>query len=280
MIPLASNLQKQKIAEASRAMRHNIVDMIGYEGGKVGHLGGSSSICDVVAALYFYKMKVNPKNPGDPSRDRFLLSKGHAALVQYAALAELDYFDRGEIYSVKTVGSMLQGHPDITKTPGIEANTGSLGMGLSIGLGMALGLKGTDSRVYVVVGDGELQEGQVWEAAMAASNFGLENLTAIIDRNGLQATDAIENRMKLGDVAAKWAAFGWRVIEIDGHSISEICDALDSKPDGRPTAIIARTVKGKHVSFAENNPSFHNGALTKEQFETAHREIAGYEVNI
>ncbi|HHY83720.1 MAG TPA: transketolase [Clostridiales bacterium] len=266
----------QKLEEKAKQIRHDIVDMVGGSG-KAGHLGGSCSSADLVAALYFYKMKVNPENPDDPNRDRFLLSKGHAALVQYAALAELNYFDKSEIYNVKTLKSMLQGHPDRTKTPGIEANTGSLGQGLSIGVGIALGLKmdNSKSRVYVIMGDGELAEGQIWEAATAASNYKLDNLVGIVDANGVQATGPIKERFDVGDLIRKWEAFGWHVIDIDGHNMREICDALDEAETikGRPTLIHARTVKGKGVHFAEGQAAFHNAGLTQEQYEQAHRDI-------
>jgi len=207
-------------------LRYHILEMVGV--GKAGHLGGSSSCAEIVATLYFNWMKIDPKNPRDPERDRFLLSKGHAALVQYAALAELGYFPVEELKKVKTLGSMLQGHPDMKSTPGVEANTGSLGQGLSIALGMALGLRldGRSSRVYVILGDGELAEGQIWEAAMAASHYKVDNLVAFVDKNRVQATGPVEERLNSNPVAAKWSAFGWHVIEIDGHSVKEILEAL------------------------------------------------------
>ena len=267
------------LEEKARQIRHNIVDMIGGSG-KVGHLGGSCSSADIVAALYFYKMKVNPQNPKDPERDRFLLSKGHAALVQYAALAELNYFDKSELHKVKTLHSTLQGHPDYTKTPGVEANTGSLGQGLSIGTGMALGLKldNSKSRVYVIMGDGELAEGQIWEAAGTAAHYKLDNLVGIVDANGVQATGTVAERFNTGDLAGKWKAFGWHVIEIDGHNMKEICDALDEAETvkGQPTLIYAKTIKGKGVKFAEGLAAFHNAGLTQEQFEQAHCDIDTY----
>jgi transketolase len=263
------------IEEKALLLRQDIVDIIGV--GKVGHLGGSCSCADIVAALYFHKMKVDPGNPKNEDRDRFLLSKGHAALVQYAALAELGYFPKEELKKVKALGSKLQGHPDMTKTPGVEANTGSLGQGLSIANGMALGLRldGKNNKVYVIIGDGELAEGQIWEAAMAASNFKIDNLVAIVDRNKLQATGPIKERFNTNPIAPKWEAFGWHVIEIDGHNVEEILEALD-KADGikgKPTVIIANTVKGKGVSFAENNAAFHNGAMTQEQYEIAKKDL-------
>jgi len=256
-------------------LRYHILEMIGV--GKTGHLGGSSSCAEIVATFYFYWMKLNPNNPNDPERDRFLLSKGHAALVQYAALAELGYFPVEELKKVKTLGSMLQGHPDMKSTPGVEANTGSLGQGLSIALGMALGLRldGRGSRVYVILGDGELAEGQVWEAAMAASHYKVDNLVAIVDKNGIQATGPVEERLSSDPLAPKWSAFGWHVIEINGHSIEEILNALKEADSikGQPTVIIAHTIKGKGFSFAENNAAFHNGALTQEQYLIAKDEL-------
>jgi transketolase len=266
----------RKLEEKALALREHIVsDLIGV--GKVGHLGGSSSCAEVVAALYFHKMKIDPKNPALEDRDRFLLSKGHAALVQYAALAMAGYFPMEELKKVKSLKGMLQGHPDMTRTPGVEANTGSLGQGLSIANGMALGLRlnGEKSKVYVIIGDGEVAEGQIWEAAMASANFKIDNLTAILDRNKVQATGPIVDRFDIGDVAAKWSAFGWNVIEIDGHDVAAVVGALDEADTvkGKPTVIIANTVKGKGVSFAEHNAAFHNGAMTAEQYEIAMRDL-------
>ena len=262
----------RSIEDKALQMRELIVtDLIGE--GKVGHLGGSCSSADIVAALYFHKMKHDPKDPKNPDRDRFLLSKGHAALVQYAALAIAGYFPQSELKKVKSLGAMLQGHPDMTKTPGIEANTGSLGQGLSIANGMALGLRldGSQRRVYVIVGDGEQAEGQIWEAAMAASNFRIDNITAIVDCNRLQATGAIIDRFDLNPIRQKWEAFGWNTIEVNGHDVSALLEAFDAAEQvkSHPTVILAQTVKGKCISFAENNAAFHNGLLTAEQCKTA-----------
>ena len=262
----------RSIEDKALQMRELIVtDLIGE--GKVGHLGGSCSSADIVAALYFHKMKHDPKDPKNPDRDRFLLSKGHAALVQYAALAIAGYFPQSELKKVKSLGAMLQGHPDMTKTPGIEANTGSLGQGLSIANGMALGLRldGSKRRVYVIVGDGEQAEGQIWEAAMAASNFRIDNITAIVDCNRLQATGAIIDRFDLNPIRQKWEAFGWNTIEVNGHDVSALLEAFDAAEQvkSHPTVILAQTVKGKCISFAENNAAFHNGLLTAEQCKTA-----------
>ena len=262
----------RSIEDKALQMRELIVtDLIGE--GKVGHLGGSCSSADIVAALYFHKMKHDPKDPKNPDRDRFLLSKGHAALVQYAALAIAGYFPQSELKKVKSLGAMLLGHPDMTKTPGIEANTGSLGQGLSIANGMALGLRldGSKRRVYVIVGDGEQAEGQIWEAAMAASNFRIDNITAIVDCNRLQATGAIIDRFDLNPIRQKWEAFGWNTIEVNGHDVSALLEAFDAAEQvkSHPTVILAQTVKGKCISFAENNAAFHNGLLTAEQCKTA-----------
>ena len=272
---MASKDTVKKIEKKALQLRYDILEMVGP--GKVGHLGGSSSCADIVAALYFYKMRINPQDPKDPGRDRFLLSKGHAALVQYAALAELGYFPREKLKTVKTLGSILQGHPDMTKTPGVEANTGSLGQGLSIAVGMALGIRldGKDNKVYVIVGDGEIAEGQIWEAAMAAANFKVSNLVAVVDQNRLQATGAIKDRFDTNPLPEKWEAFGWHVIKIDGHNVEEILNALDATDQvkEKPVVIIAETVKGKAFSFAENNPAFHNGALTEEQYAIAQKDL-------
>ena len=267
----------QELQSFAKQLRHDIVDMIHYEGGRVGHLGGSCSMADIIAALYKYKMTYDPANYKMPERDRLIFSKGHAVIVQYAALCELGVLNRDEIFTLKLLGSRLQGHPESQKTPGIEANTGSLGQGLSIGLGMALGfrLDGLNNRVYVVMGDGEMQEGQIWEAAMAAARYKTNRLVGILDVNGVQATGNVKDRMDEGDLKAKWEAFGWNVIELDGHNMQEICEALDKADEceDKPTLLFAHTVKGKGVSFAEGKAAFHNGGLTKEQFEQAHADI-------
>jgi len=265
-----------ELEQKARMLRVNIVKMVGI--GQKGHLGGSCSLAEIVAALYFYKMNYDPKNPHWEDRDRLLLSKGHAALVQYAALAEIGYFSKEEIGRVKCLGAMLQGHPDMQTTPGIEANTGSLGQGLSIACGMAAGLRldHRKSKVYCIVGDGELAEGQIWEAAMTAAYYKLDNLIAILDQNGLMATGPIVERYDTNPLVEKWQAFGWHVMEIDGHNLQQIIKALDQADtiSGQPKMIIAHTVKGKGVSFAEHNATFHNNDLTREQFERACADLA------
>ena len=242
-------------------------------GGKRGHLGGSMSIADVITALYFHQMRVDPKNPRWEDRDRFVLSKGHSVLAQYVALAELGFFPKDELKTVKNLGSNLQGHPDRLKTPGIEASTGSLGQGLSIACGMALGarISGKKLRVYAVVGDGESTEGQIWEAAVFAAHYGLDNLTGITDQNRFMASGGTI----VGSLAPKWRSFGWEVTEIDGHDMAQILDALDwaATVKGRPAMVVCNTVKGRGVSFAENNADYHHCALTAEQYEKARNDL-------
>lgn len=256
-------------------LRRDCIKCIGV--GTAGHVGGSCSSADLVAALYFYKMKYDCKDPEWEGRDYFLLSKGHVAILQYSALAEAGFFPTDDLLHCKDVGFYLQGHPHLG-IPGVEAGTGSLGQGLSLGLGMALGLKldHKANRVYVLVGDGEQDEGQIWEAAMAAAAKNADNLCAVIDNNQMQAQGPIAERLDSGNLADKWKAFGWNVIEIDGHDMEEILSALDAAEacKGRPTAIIARTVKGKGISFAENQAGFHNRALSKEEYDRALKELS------
>jgi transketolase len=222
-------------------------------------------------------MRYNPANPKDPERDRFLLSKGHCVLTQYAALVELGVIPREELKKTKTLDCCLQGHPDMDRTPGIEAVTGSLGMGLSIALGMALGLRldGCSNRVYVIMGDGELSEGQIWEAAMAAAAYKADSITGIVDFNHIQATGPTKEILNIPDIAKKWKAFGWEVLKINGHNIGQILKALEKAKQvtGRPAVIIAETIKGKGFSFAENNAAFHNGILTEDLYRQAFSEL-------
>ena len=264
----------QRIGRIAWDLRADVVRMIGV--GKAGHLGGSCSLAEIVAALYFAKMRFDPKALGDPCRDRFLVSKGHAVLIQYAALVELGVIPREEVGKVKTLAGKLQGHPDMM-TPGLEAVTGSLGQGLSIGVGMALALRlaKSPSRVYVVMGDGELAEGQLWEAAMAASRYKLDSITGILDRNRIQATGPTKEIFDIPDIPEKWRAFGWNALSVDGHNVGAVLDALDeaAAKKGAPTVIVADTVKGKGVSFAENTAAFHNGIMTQEQYDKALVEI-------
>ncbi len=268
--------QLEFIKKSAAHTRYNIIRMIGAN--KKGHFGGSLSCTDIVSTLYFYKMKYDPKNPKWEQRDRLILSKGHAAYTQYCALAVLGVIADEELLKAKELGAMLQGHPDMTKTPGLECNTGALGQGISQACGIAAGLKldGCDAKVYVILGDGEMAEGQVWEAAMSAYNFHLDNLVVILDKNGMGSTGFLKERFDYGDIAAKWSAFGWNVLKCDGHDPVSIAEALDKTDvkNGQPHFIIANTVKGKGLSFAENVPSFHNGTMTEEQVDAALRELA------
>ena len=255
-------------------LRCNVLEMIGV--GKAGHWGGSCSLADAMAVLYFHSMKVDKNDPKNPERDRLLLSKGHAALIQYAALCELGYFPREELKHVKSLKGLLQGHPDLS-VPGIEAVTGSLGQGLSLGVGMALALRldKKPNHVYVIMGDGEQSEGQLWEAAMAANNFKLDNLTAFIDWNKIQATGRTEDVFSIPNLDQKWRAFGWEVLLVDGHDIEKLIAVIDQAKQikGKPTLIILDTIKGKGVSFAENTPTYHNGTFDEAKFALAKAEL-------
>lgn len=262
------------LEEKARKIRKHVINMI-YEAGS-GHPGGSLSCTDIITALYFRVMNHNPEQPEWVDRDRFILSKGHAAPALYAALAESGYFPTDELSSLRKMGSMLQGHPDI-KTPGIEVSSGSLGQGLSIACGITMGSKldNLDYRVYVLMGDGECDEGQVWEAAMLASHYKLDRLTAIIDRNGLQIDGPTERIMCLEPLSVKWKAYGWHVIEIDGNKMDEIISAFQEakRISGKPAVIIAHTFKGKGVSFMEWINAFHGKALSKDELKTALQEL-------
>ncbi len=265
------------IVHNCRAMRRDIVEMIAAAGS--GHPGGSLSAVEIVAALYFGIMKHDPARPDWVERDRFVLSKGHAAPVLYAALAESGYFPRAEIPTLRKLGSRLQGHPDARKLAGVEVSTGSLGQGLALANGMALALRldgNAEPTVFCLLGDGELQEGEVWEAAMFAAHNRLGNIVAIVDLNGLQIDGPTCDVMDLGDVPAKFAAFGWHVLTCDGHSIHELLDALKAAREygEGPTVLVARTMKGKGVSFMEGLCDWHGKAPSAEQAAEALRELS------
>jgi transketolase len=272
---MGNNDTVKRLYRIAQQLRMDVVEMIGV--GKAGHLGGSLSLAEIVATLYFHKMRFDPKCVTDPDRDRFLLSKGHAVLIQYAALIEHGVIPRAELKRVKTLAGLLQGHPDMAKTPGMEAVTGSLGQGLSIGVGMALALRldGRSSRVYVIMGDGELSEGQLWEAAMAARRFHVDTLTGIVDRNRVQATGPTKEIFDIPDIERKWEAFGWHVTTVNGHDVVQILEALETaeRVKGQPSVIVADTVKGKGISFAEHNAAFHNGMFTEDQYRQAMAEL-------
>lgn len=271
----ATEMSIEDLRQVAVAIRCGIIEMVTEA--QSGHPGGSLSAADILAALYFRILRIDPQNPAWPDRDRFILSKGHACPVWYAALAERGYFDKAHLGSLRKLNSILQGHADMIKTPGVDMTVGSLGQGLSAGLGMALSgkLRNKDYRVYVVVGDGETQEGSIWEAAMAGARWKLDNLTAIVDLNGIQNDTFVDDIMPVGPMADKWRAFGWNIIEIDGHDLAQIVAALElaRATKGRPTVVIARTIKGKGVSFMENNPKFHGTAPSAEEVQLALQEL-------
>lgn len=242
-----------------------------------GHPGGSLAIADILSYLYFSEMNVDPENPADPDRDRLVLSKGHTAPALYAALAEKGYFDKSLLSTLRKFGSILQGHPDMKHIPGIDMSTGSLGQGFSAANGIALAGKidKKDYRVYAILGDGESEEGQIWEAAMFGAHYKLDNLCAIVDNNGLQIDGKVTEVMNPTPLDEKFLAFGWNVYTIDGHNFDEIADALEKAKTvkGKPTAIIANCVKGKGVSFMENQIGWHGSAPNKEQYEQAIAEL-------
>jgi transketolase len=266
----------ENLRDIARKLRRHVISMISTAGS--GHPGGSLSAADIVTALYFRVMRHDPANPHWPDRDRFILSKGHAAPVLYAALAECGYFPVEWLPTLRKTGTCLQGHTDSRLTPGVDMSAGSLGQGLSVGIGMALAarLDKKDYRTYVLMGDGECQEGQVWEAAMFAPNYKLDNLTAIVDYNGLQLDGFTRQIMDLEPFVDKWRSFKWEVLQVDGNDMNQLVEALHkaAQVKGKPVVIVARTVKGKGVSFMENNVDWHGKAPDKAQTEIALRELA------
>jgi len=272
----------QRLSEVARRIRVETITAVNYA--RAGHLGGPLSAADLLAVLFFHVMRIRPDEPAWPDRDRFILSKGHSSIGLYAAMALRGYFPVEELLTFDAVHSRLQGHPDMTRLPGLDMSTGSLGMGISAGMGIALGarLTGKDCRTYVMLGDGECQEGEVWEAAMAAARYGLDNLVAIIDHNKLQqygwpgeGPDGRTSPAVPGELADKWRAFRWHVIEADGHDIADILRALAEagRGDGRPVAIIADTIKGKGVSFMEGRYIWHTRAIKPEEFARAMADL-------
>ncbi len=259
------------LEEKARKLRVSVIKTLHKS--QSGHTGGSLSAIDMITALYFCKMRHDPANPAWPERDRFVLCKGHAAPAQYVALAEAGYFPKEDLMMLRRLGSHLQGHPDCKSTPGVEVCTGSLGQGLSMANGMALALRldGKENRVYALLGDGELQEGQVWEAAMASAHYRIDNLCALIDANSLQIDGEVARVMNVAPIADKFRAFGWHVLEIDGHDMGAILAALEKAQavKGMPTVIVANTVKGKGVSFFENKASYHGVAPSDEELPRA-----------
>jgi transketolase len=269
------NLSTAELEEMAKKLRRHVITMIATAGS--GHPGGSLSAADIITALYFKVLRHDPRNPQWSERDRFILSKGHAAPVLYAALAEAGYFPVAELATLRKLDSRLQGHADRKFTPGVEMSAGSLGMGLSFAIGVALAAR-LDSkayRTYVLLSDGECEEGQTWEAALSAAHFKLDNLTAIVDYNGIQLSGWIRDIMNLEPFTQKWQAFGWHTIDIAGHDFDQILSAYQGaeKIKGKPTVIVARTIKGKGVSFMENNVAFHGKAPTREEAERALKEL-------
>jgi transketolase len=265
-----------QLQSLARETRRRIVEMI--TAAKSGHPGGSLSAVEILTTLFFDVLRHDPANPKWPDRDRFILSKGHACPVLYAIMAECGYTPAGQLNNLRKLGCIYQGHPDVRFISALEASTGSLGQGLSIGLGMALAarLNQSPSRTYVVLGDGEIQEGQIWEAAMFASYHHVDNIVAIVDYNKIQLDGFVKDIMDLEPLTDKWRAFGWHVIDIDGHSIPALQQAFAEAgiTKGKPTVIVAHTVKGKGVSFMENNPKYHGVAPTQEELVKALQELA------
>ena len=279
---LAPTADVAELEAIARQIRVQIVRTV-YRSG-AGHMGGSLSEADILAALYFHVMRIRPDEPGWPDRDRFVLSKGHASPGLYSTLALRGYLPTEELPTFDSLGTRLQGHPDMTRLPGLDMSTGSLGMGISAAVGIALGnrLQGRDSRTYCIVGDGEAQEGAVWEAAFVGARYGLDSLTVILDHNRLQQygwrTEQEGVRQppeSPGELVAKWSAFGWRVIEIDGHDMTQILDAFAQAAhgDGRPVCVIANTIKGRGVSFAEGRYTWHMRVPTDEEYAIAMAEL-------
>ena len=267
----------EELKSLAKTVRKDIISMLTES--RSGHPGGSLSAADILTTLYFGEMNIDPNNPKDENRDRFVLSKGHAAPVLYSVLARKGYFPVEELSTLRKINSRLQGHPSMKCLPGVDMSTGSLGQGISVSVGMALAGKidSKDYRVYTLLGDGELEEGQVWEASMSAAHYKLDNLTAFVDFNGLQIDGEITKVMNPLPIDKKFEAFGWNVLVIDGHDIKAIQDAIEKAKNtkGKPTVIICNTVKGKGVSFMENQASWHGTAPSKEQCEQALTEIGG-----
>lgn len=268
---------KEELVQISRQIRQDIILMLTEAGS--GHPGGSLSAADIVTTLFFNELNIDPQNPKDENRDRFVLSKGHAAPVLYSALARRGFFNPEELKTLRKIGSRLQGHPNMNDLPGIDMSTGSLGQGVSAAVGMSLAgkLDKKGYRVYSILGDGELEEGQVWESAMAAAHYKLDNLTIFVDFNGLQIDGNVSDVMNPSPIDKKFEAFGWNVLVIDGHNYDEILDSIDKakKCKNKPTAIICKTVKGKGVSFMENEAGWHGTAPNAEQCEKAVKELGG-----
>ena len=266
----------KKIRNFATGIRKSILEMAVSAGSSSSHFGGALSIAEIISVLFAYKMKIDKNNPVWEERDRFILSKGHACLAYYAALCEVGYISKEELKTFEKNDSNLLGHPVINRKIGIEFSNGSLGMGLSLGIGVAIASKKKkkDFNVFVIVGDGECNEGSVWEAAMAAPNLGLDNLYVIIDKNNFQQTGSNKEIMNVGNLKDKWSSFGWHTSEIDGHNVEQLYEYFkENKTIKKPKAIVANTVKGKGFSFSENNNDWHHAVLTKSVYEKAIKEL-------
>lgn len=274
---MKKSLEIRELKDIAQTIRVDIIKMLTES--QSGHPGGSLSSVEILTTLYFYEMNIDPLDCRNLDRDRFVLSKGHAAPVLYSTLSRRGYFDPSNLLELRKLGSMLQGHPNMNDTPGVDMSTGSLGQGISAAVGMALAgkLDNKNYRVYTLLGDGELAEGQVWEASMAAAHYKLDNLTAFVDLNGLQIDGATSEVMSSDPVGEKFTAFGWNVLEIDGHSFEQIIEAIDKAKQtrGKPTMIVCKTVKGKGVSFMENEAAWHGTAPSADQCEKAVKELGG-----
>lgn len=268
--------RKQELDALCLKFRNDLIDLL--HNIQTGHPGGSLSCCEIVTTLYQEIMNIDPANPNKKDKDHFILSKGHAAPMLYLNLAERGYFAKEELKTLRQINSSLQGHPCVHKTPGVELSTGPLGLGLGAGIGMALADKyqGINSYTYVLLGDGEIQEGAIWEAAMAGSKFKTDNVIAILDNNGVQLDGTLEEIMPMGDIAAKWTAFGWNVIPRDGHDVASFAEAVEKAKNskGKPNIIIAKTVKGKGIDFMEGKNTWHGKAINDEDYAKA-KEILG-----
>ncbi|MCD6326181.1 transketolase [bacterium] len=270
--------EQSRLVELARESRILILNMLTKAGS--GHTGGSLSVVEILAYLYFHKMRLRPSEPSWPDRDRLVLSKGHAAPALYTMLAMRGFIPKDVLFRLRRVDGSLQGHPDMLRTPGVDASTGSLGQGLSIACGMALGLRlsSSDSKVYAILGDGEIQEGQIWEAAMSAAHYKLKNLVAFIDANQLQIDGRVQDVMNVEPIAAKWESFGWNVQEIDGHDFAQIDEAIaaaEARDGDKPNMIVARTTKGKGVSFIEGKVGFHGVTPNMDELRAAMKELGG-----
>ena len=272
-----TEIKKSELVQLSKTMRQELIEILHKI--QTGHPGGSLSCCEILSTLYFHTMNIDPKNPNMKNRDRLILSKGHAAPMLYLCLAHKGFFPKEELQTLRQIGSILQGHPSASKTPGVDLSTGPLGLGLSAGVGMAEAAKLSRENydVFVILGDGEIQEGAIWEAAMSASKFKTDNLVAILDHNGVQLDGTNDEIMPLGDIGAKFESFGWHVLYADGHDVADLAAKLEDARSyrGKPIILIAETIKGKGVSFMEGKSEWHGKPISSDEYENAMSELEG-----